>query len=148
MRAQVPKLFDRRVWSLIWESQSSHNRHPPAGAPRMANGVTAFGSQLDVKLHTLAAALPVADPRKQATVQYQAADTLERKRRPTARGRWQSGRRCTKPSAGGTRYGRLPVSWETVAKYARASKPPLNRFGMRAAGVNRAPIENAAVPVH
>ena len=36
----------------------------------------------------------------------------------------------------------------TVAKYARASSPPLNRFGMGEAGVNGALKENATVPVH
>ncbi len=36
----------------------------------------------------------------------------------------------------------------TMAKYARASSPPLNRFGMGEAGVNGALKENATVPVH
>ena len=42
----------------------------------------------------------------------------------------------------------LGISRVTVAMYARASRPPPNRFGMGEAGVNGALIENAAVPVN
>ena len=42
----------------------------------------------------------------------------------------------------------LGMARMTVAKYARASRPPLNRFGMGEAGVNGAQIDNAAVPVY
>ena len=42
----------------------------------------------------------------------------------------------------------LGIAQDAVAKHARASSPPINRFGMGEAGVNGALKENAVVPIY
>ncbi len=95
--------------------------------------------------------LPTALPGKSAAKPRPAAGQPDPRCRPTARqlAVWKAVHKAKRKGLSLRAIARqLGIARDTVAKYARASSPPINRFGMSEAGVNGAPKENAVVPVY